>query len=352
MPSVSVVVPIYNARDYLLACVDSLFAQTVGDLEIILVDDASSDGSGSLADQLGQDHANVHVLHQQRHCPSEARNVGMRACTGDYLSFIDAYDWVEPTMYELLLTSAIEDEADIVSSGHCSVRDNVTYSVRPHPLAGIVLRERRDILSMRRQLFGRLPEDSLSHPLALFVGASIYRRSFVEENALAFEEVAAADTLFSIAAYAHARCISFVCSTDYCYRMDNPARRVRACDWGSIRHYEKFVGELAALARDEVDAAECLRRVGHTAAICAILYVEAVASSDLNESERVSAVHSLAGSRTFQDHCVGFPQCGMTLGEQLFVRALEHDNVRAVLGLARLYRMLCRRGGHQSCQVT
>ena len=345
MPSVSVVVSIHNAVGYLSACVDSLLAQTVGGPEIILVDDGSSDGSGSLADQLGQAHDNVRVLHRQRHCPGEARNVGMRACTGDYLSFVNACDWVKPTMYEQLLTSATDDGADIVSSGHCDVCDNVTRRVRPHPLAGIVLTKRQDILGVRKQLFGVLPKDSLARPLVLFVGASIYRRAFIEENDLSFEDVLATDTLFSIAAYAHAQCISFACSTDYCYRMDDLAWRVRTRDWGSICHYERLIGTLADLARHEDDAAEYLKRVRHTAVTYAILYVGAIESSDLGEGQRASAVHRLAESRVFQDYCVGFPRRGMTLGERLVERALERDNARTVLGLARLHRRLRGREG-------
>lgn len=356
MPNVSVVVSIHNDMEYLPTCVDSLLAQTAKNPEIILVDDGSSDGSGSLADQLSRDYANVRVLHQQRHRPGEARNIGMRACTGDYLSFVNACDWVEPTMYEQLLKSAVEDEADIVSSGHCDVYNSVTCSVRPHPLAGIVLTRRQDILDVRKRLFGILPKESLARSLALFVGASLYRRTFIEENDLFFEDALATDALFSIAAYAHARCVSFACSTGYCYRMDGPAWRVHTHEWGNIDHYERLVGKLAHLMENEDDAAEYLKRVRHTAVTYAILYVGAIVSSDLNESQRASAVHRLAGSRVFRDYCVGFPRHGMALGERLVVHALEHDNVRAVLSLAHLHRMLCGRGamshgGPYGCQA-
>ena len=347
MPVLSVIVSVHNAEGYLATCMDSLFAQTIDDLEIILVDDGSSDASGLLADRLGQDHANVRVLHQQRHCPSEARNAGMRACTGDYLSFVNAYDWVGPSLYEQLLGSAVTEGADIVSSGHCDVRNNVTCSVRPHPLAGIVLREPRGIRGVRKQLFGMLPEDSLAHPLALFVGASIYRRAFVEEHALAFEEVVTEDTLFSIAAYARARCVSFICSTDYFYRMDDPVWRVRLGDWGTISHYERFINELAALARDEPGAAEFLKRVRHTAVTYAILYVRAIESSGPSKDRRASGIRRLVESRVFQEYCIGLPRRGMPLGARLVEHELEHDNVCAVLGLARLYRMVRRGRGRQ-----
>ena len=347
MPILSVVVSVHDAVGYLATCMDSLFAQTIDDLEIILVDDGSSDGSGRLVDRLGQDHANVRVVHRQRHCPGEARNAGMRVCTGDYLSFVNAYDWVGPSLYGQLLRSAVKEGADIVSSGHCDVRDNVTCSVRPHPLAGIVLRERRGILGVRRQLFGMLPEDSLAHPLALFVGASIYRRAFVEEHALAFEDVVTEDTLFSIAAYAHARCVSFICSTDYFYRTDDPVWRARLGAWGTISHYEKFVSELAALARDESDAAESLKRTRHTAVTYAILYVRAIESSSLSNSRRTFDIRRLVESRVFQEYCIGLSRRGMPLGERLFEHELERDNVCAVLSLARLYRMFRKGRGRQ-----
>ena len=346
MPSVSVVVPIHNAVDYLSACVDSLLAQTVEAIEVILVDDGSSDGSGLLADRFGRDHANVRVLHQQHSSLSAARNVGMRVCTGDYLSVIDPCDWVAPTMYEQLLKTAVEDGADIVSSGHRDVCGSVTRSVRPHPLAGIVLRKRRDILGMRKQLFGSLPGDSMAQPLALFVGASIYRRAFVEEHSLAFEDVLAEDTLFSIAAYAHARCISFACTTDYRYRVDDAAWRVRmrSRDGVSLDRYERLIDRLATLAGEEPDAADYLKRTRHTAVTYAILYVREIESGDLSGVRQTSAIRRLVESRMFQEYCIGLPRRGMPMGERLIEHELEHDNVWVVLGLTRLQRMLRTRG--------
>ena len=116
MPSLSVVVPIYNVSDYLVACLESLVAQTLGDLEVILVDDGSTDGSGDMADQFaaGRDGAGP-PRGERRAGPGQ--NIGMDASTSDFVAFVDSDDLIPRDAYELMLHAVRESGSDIVSGG-------------------------------------------------------------------------------------------------------------------------------------------------------------------------------------------------------------------------------------------
>lgn len=100
MPKVSVIVPVYNAEKYLQECVDSILRQTLADLELILVDDGSTDSSPALCDRYAEQDARVKVIHKPNGRAASARNAGIRAASGDYVAFVDSDDWVSPEMYE------------------------------------------------------------------------------------------------------------------------------------------------------------------------------------------------------------------------------------------------------------
>ena len=121
---VSVIIPIYNAEKYLCKCVDSVLAQTYKNLEVILVDDASTDSSGQICDQYASQDKRIRVIHQQNGGVSVARNTGIKAAQGKYISFIDSDDWVAPTFIEILLNTAEKNHSAISVVGR--------YNVFPH----------------------------------------------------------------------------------------------------------------------------------------------------------------------------------------------------------------------------
>lgn len=112
---ISIIVPVYNIRDYVEKCVSSIIQQTYHNLEIILVDDGSTDGSGKICDQYIQKDARIRVYHKKNGGLSDARNYGLDRMTGAYVAFVDGDDWVHPQMYEILLSVMQKEQADLVS---------------------------------------------------------------------------------------------------------------------------------------------------------------------------------------------------------------------------------------------
>lgn len=99
---ISIIVPVYNTKEYLVRCVNSLKAQTYPGLEIILVDDGSTDGSGEMCDELAVSDDRIKALHKENGGSSSARNLGISQAKGEYIGFVDSDDYVDTDMYEKL----------------------------------------------------------------------------------------------------------------------------------------------------------------------------------------------------------------------------------------------------------
>ena len=111
MPKLSVIVPVYNTKEYLHECIDSILAQTFRDFELILVDDGSTDGSGGICDDYGRQDHRVCVIHQENAGVTAARKRGVEEATGEYIAFVDSDDWIDTNMYSIMLAN---EPADIV----------------------------------------------------------------------------------------------------------------------------------------------------------------------------------------------------------------------------------------------
>lgn len=116
-PKISVIVPVYKVEPYLRKCLDSIVGQTYRNLEIILVDDGSPDNCGAICDEYAARDERIKVIHQPNGGLSAARNTGLDIATGEYIGFVDSDDWIEPDMYEYLLSGARQTEADIAVCG-------------------------------------------------------------------------------------------------------------------------------------------------------------------------------------------------------------------------------------------
>ena len=122
----SIVVPIYNVEKYLPKCVDSLLNQGLAstDYEIILVDDGSTDRSGTIADDYAKRYAHIRVIHQTNQGLSMARNAGMALAQGDYVQFVDSDDYLEPNVLHVLLDYLAKNDLDILKFGYQYVNSN------------------------------------------------------------------------------------------------------------------------------------------------------------------------------------------------------------------------------------
>lgn len=124
-PLVSIIVPVYQVKDYIGECVESLLAQTYKNLEILLVDDGSMDGSGELCDEYARKDHRIRVIHQENQGLSAARNIGMNLAKGEFVAFVDSDDAVLPDYIKILYRLVSEYHADIAVGAYvkCPTKD-------------------------------------------------------------------------------------------------------------------------------------------------------------------------------------------------------------------------------------
>lgn len=115
---ISIIVPIYNVEKYLPRCIDSILAQTYTDIEVILVDDGSSDGCPAICDDYAKKDNRIIVIHQKNAGVSAARNAGLKVSHGEYIGFVDPDDWISQFMYQEMLEAIERENADLAICGY------------------------------------------------------------------------------------------------------------------------------------------------------------------------------------------------------------------------------------------
>lgn len=136
MALVSIIVPVYNVEKYLKRCVESLLSQTLKDIEIILVDDGSTDNCPALCDEFSKIDDRITVVHKHNGGLSSARNAGLKVAKGKYIGFIDSDDTANPTMFEDLVSTIQKEHVDFVMSDYIRIEKNDQHFLKTVNIAG------------------------------------------------------------------------------------------------------------------------------------------------------------------------------------------------------------------------
>lgn len=158
MVKVSIIIPIYNAEGLLRRLLESIKNQTLQDIEVIMIDDGSTDGSPAICDEYVESDSRFKVLHKQNEGVAAARQNGIDMAQGEYTIHADADDWVEPNMYEVLYTAAKGNDADVVSCDFYEEYENESryISQKPKSLDKDSLLSQYVASELERQLWDKL----------------------------------------------------------------------------------------------------------------------------------------------------------------------------------------------------
>ena len=201
---ISVIIPVYNVEEYLRECIDSVLNQTYDVLEVILVDDGSSDASGDICDEYAEKYTRIQVIHQKNQGQAFARNTGFAVAKGKYIYFIDSDDWIVPETLEKLVKKAEQENAEIVFFD--------AYSYTEHPEKFHVeqryLRKHQYITDTGYNILTKLQKHKEYHcsvPLLLL------KREFLEENNICFYPgVFYEDMLYTYEVFCKSKCVAYI----------------------------------------------------------------------------------------------------------------------------------------------
>ena len=256
-PKVSVIIPVYNCEAFLPQCIESLQAQTMQEIEMIFVCDASPDDSLSILRRYEQEDSRIRVIaFEQNRGVSAARNAGIEASSGEYVIFCDSDDWVEPQMYQRLYDMAQAHDADIA---FCRVFKDYANRQENVPL-GFETGMRFDEAAIRETLIPAMlsrETDSDELPLSGYTPRNLFRREVLEKHRFHEEIRYAEDLLFIIECMLCSRAAVAVDEAYYHYRFHA----------GSVtKRYSAHVPQSHDLSNDAIEALladnpECVRRM-------------------------------------------------------------------------------------------
>ncbi|MBQ9245016.1 glycosyltransferase [bacterium] len=226
MPTISVIVPVYNVEKYLSKCLNSIIAQTFSDIEIICVNDGSTDNSRKILEQYKNRDSRIKIVDKKNGGLSSARNAGMAIATGEFYSFIDSDDWVEPTMLEKLYKNITALNTDI---SICGV--NLVYETKDKQIDD---EKYFNLEYFDKSFDGKVFSYKDVKPFLMNVGVmawnKLYRRKLIDEcNARFPEGLIFEDGPFFFSIFFKTKRVSLVRELLYFYRINRPSSILQKC---------------------------------------------------------------------------------------------------------------------------
>ncbi|MCI5933905.1 MAG: glycosyltransferase [Lachnospiraceae bacterium] len=238
MPKVSVIVPICNVEQYLNKCIDSILEQTLRDIEIICVDDGSTDDSPQILDDYARMDNRIKVIHKENAGYGAAMNTGMDVATGEYIGIVESDDCILPQMYERLYQVAIDHDLDLVKADAFYWLEKYDYLNRIHVQAVDEYYDR--VLSEG--------DRSVFYKFYMNTWTGIYKRCFLEENQIRHHETPGAsyqDNGFWMQTLYYCKRAMWLNEAYYLYRQDNPTASVKSKNkMYAMRDEYQWLGEL------------------------------------------------------------------------------------------------------------
>lgn len=253
VPKVSVIVPVYNVAEFLVTCVRSITAQTLEEIEIILVDDGSTDGSAELCDSLSLTDKRIRVIHKANEGLGLARNSGLEVAMGKYVTFVDSDDYIAPNTLDFAYSLAIDHMADEVRYCFCRVPNDRDLNVVPLNQKSAHLTEASSSEEKLNPLLRNIAPLLVPVSRCAFstgsVCTAIYRRSVIEDNKLRFlseRQYVSEDYIFNIEFAYKCEKIIFTDAALYFYRM-NVNSLTKRCDENKVIKSISFADKLGGL---------------------------------------------------------------------------------------------------------
>jgi glycosyltransferase involved in cell wall biosynthesis len=216
MSLISIVVPVYNVEQYISRCIESLINQTYRNIEIILVDDGSTDRSGIICDEYEQKDSRIKVIHKKNGGLTSARLAGFHLSSGEYIAFVDSDDWVSTDMYKIMYRNIVKSSADICICSYYTVVKGNKFAKNIPVKMGVYQSNqiKNEILIKMAGRNSWIEEDYLTG----FIPLKLYKKTLIQEGWFFSErEYFAEDILFNLHAITSAKCITVINDQLYYY---------------------------------------------------------------------------------------------------------------------------------------
>ncbi|WP_281634371.1 glycosyltransferase family 2 protein [Flavobacterium luteolum] len=273
---VSVVIPVYNAKDYLHDCIKSLINQTLEECEFIFINDGSTDNSFEIIESYQKIDSRIKLINQENEGIGEARNAGIEVAIGEYIGFLDNDDFLKIDFLENLYKNAIERDLDILVSKTILGRDG-KYIIKDH---GFIT----DLIFTKDFIQEQIIPNLLKTEDLFAVWNKIYKRTFIFENNIRFPDnrVIEEDNIFNIQSFNKAKKVLFIDYAGYYYRdvADSKSRKIIENDYFSKaleKYYLDYKKEYSlSISYEELEKLKAIRfiqRIFYLVYKCSVLKI-------------------------------------------------------------------------------
>lgn len=325
MAKISIIIPVYNAEQYLEECLLSISQQTFGDFEILAINDGSTDCSLEILNQYLEKESRLKVLSQANQGVSAARNLGLENAKGDYIAFVDADDFlISHYWLDNLYQNAHKSSADIVGAGFTSYFSNQKTSEVDLPFSPHVYLKKEIVDVILPYFFYK---DSFN---AIFT--KLYSRHFIEKHQISFplELTIAEDTYFNIQAFSYAAIVSIIADKGYAYRelQGSATKNVLKNDYleAVIKVYQFDHGELTQYQVNDIKIKE-LKNEKLVNSVISLMHIYINPENQLSLRARWKKIKEIVQHKTVEKVFSGYRIKGFNKYEEAIFVAIKKKQI-------------------------
>ena len=349
IPDISIIVPVYNTEKYLSKCIESIMSQSFCNIEIILVDDGSTDDSQKILSHYAAIDKRIVLIHQENQGLSDARNVGMRRAKGEYIMFVDSDDWIEREACEKAMFAAKSTLSDIVIWTYVREYSTSSRKVELFNMDASVW-HRNEKNAVLRQLIGPYG-GKIAHPERIdnlsVVWNKLYKKSkVIHEEFVDTKLIGTEDLLFNVYAFYYADTITFIPEALYHYQYGNPYSVTRGYQrdfkgkWVNLfRCLDGFIEE-KSLSNDFKAALKnriCLSFIG--------LSMRVVSSNSLTNKEKINELKTIRELPTYNQAYSGWDASQFPIHWKVYFFLVKYRLYLPLLYLCKVMNKIRRNAG-------
>lgn len=331
---VSVIVPVYNVELYLNRCIESIVTQTYTNLEIILVDDGSTDNSGKLCDEWARKDNRIKVVHKKNAGLGFARNTGLDHANGDYVVYIDSDDYVAENMIETLLTALTKNKADTVYCGLNRVFPEGRIVEQPSCYDNLVF-EKEDIINMvLLEMVGTVPEKYEDNYVVMSVWHGIYSMDLIRRHHIRFpseRQFMSEDIIYHIDYLKESQKVVYIKDCLYNYRM-NPFSLSLKFDINRLERHKILYAEVIRRLGEFLPEEQYIHREQRRFLGGVRGYILSIAASD--QHKKIKIIRSVCKDEIVRNVILQYPYHRNPFRHKIINSAIRHKHALLLFLLA------------------
>lgn len=307
---INIIVPVYNAEKYIERCMESLINQTYRNIEVICVNDGSTDNSLSVLKRYAKKDNRITVIDKENEGVSLARNKGIELACGQYLMFVDADDWIEPTTCEVALAEMLKENADVIMWPYIREFKDKSVPKKIWDSDKLVFKDTDVQTKLHRRFVGLLDKE-LSMPESAdalcTIWGKLYDGSLIKQNKILFKDIRELGTyedgLFNLDVFGYVKKVVYINQFFYHYRKDNDASITTKYNVKLRKQWNNLFGYMREYINEKQLPVEYYKAYDNRVALSVLGLGLNVLNSQMSVMDKIKELKSIISSKEYRQAC-------------------------------------------------